>query len=113
MSTIGYGDLYPNTDFGRTLIVGACAMAIFCVVLLVIGFRAYFAPTARELKVFEKIKYVKWRRELKWQAAVVLQSFWRSLRSLDASRGEMKQLPQYLQDTTLRIEIEKFQMIKL
>lgn len=117
MSTIGYGDLYPNTDIGRFLIVVCCGFAILALVLMIIGFRSFFAPTARELQVFHRLRFSKWLERAKLSAAVVIQSFWRSClnvkRSQETAGYSMRQFPTYLQDTNLSHKIRAFHNVRL
>ena len=117
MSTIGYGDLYPNTDIGRFLIVVCCGFAILALVLMIIGFRSFFALTARELQVFNRLRYSKWLEQAKFSAAIVIQSFWRSClnvkRSQETAGYVMSRFPTYLRDTSLSHKIRAFHNIRL
>jgi len=112
MTTVGYGDLYPRTDLGRTVAVFACASALLILMLLIIGMQSYMAPDAKEFKVFHILKYKRWKRAMKQQGAIVIQSFWRCARMIDRPDEPLLFHRAYVADTKLCFEVRKFRSLR-
>lgn len=108
MTTVGYGDLYPQTDFGRLIAVLACTQALIILMLCIIGLDAFLEPDPKEFKAFDVIKHKDWNRELKMRAIVLIQSFWRSIRLLDRKDTPLSFGSSYIADTKLSTLIRRF-----
>ena len=55
MTTIGYGDIYPQTHFGRLVIVIACIWGIFVLSLFVVTLNNTSQLTKEEAKAYEEL----------------------------------------------------------
>jgi len=112
MTTVGYGDLYPATDLGRTICVFACGFAILILMLLIIGMNSYMAPDSKEFKVFHILKYKRWKRNMHQKAAVVIQSFWRCARMIDRPNQPLLWQNSYVADTKLCFDVRTFRRLR-
>jgi hypothetical protein len=112
MTTVGYGDLYPTSDFGRTIAVFACGSALLILMLLIIGMQSFMAPDAKEYKVFHMLKYRRWNGAMKTQAAVVIQSFWRCARMIDRPDEPLVWQSSYAADTHLCFNVRRFRKLR-
>ena len=56
MMTVGYGDMYPQTHFGRFFGVIACIIGMLLVSYLIVGMSTLFDFTPEEHKAYEKVK---------------------------------------------------------
>lgn len=56
MTTLGYGDLYPQTHFGRFFGVLACLIGMLLVSYLIVAMSTLFEFTPQEVQAFERIK---------------------------------------------------------
>ena len=56
MSTVGYGDFYPSTRFGRIIGVIACILGIFLISLLVTTMLLATSFSPEQLKAYNQIK---------------------------------------------------------
>lgn len=55
MTTVGYGDLTPNTEFGRLFAMVGCLSGVFIVSLAVVSVSNYFNIQGIELNVLNVI----------------------------------------------------------
>ena len=56
MMTIGYGDMYPQTHFGRSVIIVACLIGMLLVSTLVLALSSHLEFTGDEARAYSKIK---------------------------------------------------------
>lgn len=106
MAMTGYGDMYPCTTFGRIVAVAICGMALLCYTLLIIGVRNTMQFTDKELICFFLLRRKMWRDGLKEHAAIVIQSSWRSVASLE--RGNLSRIGTLHRDVKLFRDIRTF-----
>ena len=59
MSTVGYGDFYPSTRFGRIVGVVACIEGMFIISLLVTTMLLATSFSPEQLKAYNQIKKQK------------------------------------------------------
>jgi hypothetical protein len=84
MSTVGFGDLYPITHFGRLVIVLACFWGMFIVSQFVYTLEVVTSRFSHgEGKAFELLVRLQKRGELKRDASRVIGSWWRLIRAKD------------------------------
>ena len=57
MTTIGYGDIYPQTHLGRLVIIVACIWGVFILSLFVVALNNTITLTKEEAKAFEQITH--------------------------------------------------------
>merc|ERR1712072_985555 len=76
MTTVGYGDTYPKTPFGRGVAVLASLLAIVLVALVVNAVTERLSLSRDENKVLDFINDIDQRTEKKESAATVLQRGW-------------------------------------
>lgn len=77
MSTVGFGDLYPITHFGRFVIVLASFWGMFMVSHFVYTMEITSAFTYAENKVYETMERLQGKQKLKEQAATLIQVWWK------------------------------------
>jgi len=56
MTTVGYGDIYPRTHYGRFFGVISCLIGMLLVSYLVVGMNSLFDFTPQENRAFGKLK---------------------------------------------------------
>merc|ERR1711871_478483 len=111
ISTVGFGDLYPTTNFGRFLTaIPICGVALCLYSIMVIGVKNVMEYDAKELKCFGLLQQKRWKVALRLQAVVLIQSFWRSVSSLS---GEMNAISTFMRDNKLCLEVRKFRSIRM
>lgn len=72
MSTVGYGDLYPKTFFGRTIIFFCSIFGVIIVSFMVVTVKNELDMTVLESKAYAVIKKVELKEKLKKQAASII-----------------------------------------
>ena len=77
MTTVGFGDYYPKTSFGRFIIVLACFWGVFLVSLMVITLQLYSEFTTSESKSFQILRRLKIKEKLQLHSANMIQAKWR------------------------------------
>ena len=65
MTTVGYGDFFPKTHFGRILIIIACIIGIYFVSMMMIFMTQKSILTESEQKAYKLITRLKIRNQLK------------------------------------------------
>jgi len=112
-ATVGYGDVYPTTDFGRVTAVIACLLAQLNLALLVLGVSNYFSMTETERKVLYILNRRSYDGQEKDLAAVVVQRFWRSCAGLSrTSEAPLIQSEQYEKDYKMAQAIREFRLYR-
>ena len=109
VTMVGFGDMYPTTNFGRLSAMFACGVALTNYTIMVIGVKNIMTYSAKELKCFHWLKRKRWVVVRDLQAAILIQAFWRSSQQLSA---KMSVMPVYLRDTKLCAEVRKFRKIR-
>ena len=112
-ATVGYGDVYPTTDFGRVIAVIACLLAQLNLALLILGVANYFTMNETERKVLYILNRRKYDGQEKDLAAIVVQRFWRSCSGLSTESAEpLIQSEQYEKDYKMAQAIRKFRLYR-
>lgn len=111
IKSVGYGDIYPITFFGRITVIISCLSGVFILSLFVITLTNVTKLTKGEetvseiKKVFEQLEMEdNINNILKPLAANVIQCYWRNTRE----RSNMKL--NFLNQLHIGIEIDKFRM---
>jgi hypothetical protein len=68
MTTVGYGDFYPKTQFGRSITLLACLVGVYFVSMMMVFLTKKSIRTEREEKAYKLITRLKYRelsRELR------------------------------------------------
>ena len=65
MTTVGYGDFYPKTHFGRILVIISCSVGIYFISMMMIFLTQKSILSESELKSYKLITRLKIRNELK------------------------------------------------
>ena len=72
MTTVGYGDLYPQTHLGRFFAILSCLIGMLLVSYLVVGMSSYLDFTPQERQAYTRIK--KLSSNLRDKAANVIRT---------------------------------------
>ena len=72
MMTIGYGDIYPQTHFGRFVAICACLIGMLLVSTLVLALSSHLEFTGDEARAYSKIKSLHSSEEVKQRAGAVI-----------------------------------------
>lgn len=75
ITTVGYGDAYPRTHFGRSVTAFTCIIGIFLLSLLTLSLSKYIQFTPDENKAYLTIKQKKQEKEIKQRAHSVIYTF--------------------------------------
>ena len=65
MTTVGYGDFYPRTHFGRIIIIFSCAVGIYFISIMMVFLTKKSLLNENETKSYKLITRIKIRNELK------------------------------------------------
>lgn len=88
MATVGYGDAFPITGFGRAaMFLGAIAGGTVFVSLLISIFLEFMKGSKREHKAIATIERVKWERQIRQSAALVISSAWKRHSRLNSAES--------------------------
>jgi len=74
MTTVGYGDYYPKTVFGRAVGVMLCLWGTWIVSLFVVSIQVTLKLTPAEEKTYQLLLRLKSKEVLKKTATFVLQA---------------------------------------
>jgi hypothetical protein len=86
MTTVGYGDIYPQTPMGRYIAVIAALLAVVLVALAVGAVTDRLTLSRDESKVLEFIDNIRNKQERKVAAAKMLQNGWRAYHEQKAKK---------------------------
>jgi hypothetical protein len=75
-ATVGYGDIYPRTNFGRLFAILSMFFGQFLISLIIIAMSISAMFTLEETKAFKDIKVFDYHQEQLQQAGRVLTSFY-------------------------------------
>lgn len=76
MTTIGYGDIFPITNFGRTICIVACIWGVFILSLFVVALTNTTEFTEKEEQVYDAIITERAERsKLKKDAGILIKDF--------------------------------------
>ena len=78
MTTVGYGDLFPQTPMGRYVAIFAALLAVVLVALAVGAVTDRLTLTRDESKVLEFMDNIRTKQDRKAAAAKMLQHSWRA-----------------------------------
>lgn len=65
MTTVGYGDFFPNTHLGRMIIIAACIVGIYFVSMTMVFMTSKSVLSELEMKAYKLIVRLKLRKEMK------------------------------------------------
>ena len=65
MTTVGYGDFYPKTHFGRFIVIFSCIIGIYFTSMMMIFLTKKSVLNENELKSYKLITRLKIRYQLK------------------------------------------------
>jgi hypothetical protein len=75
MTTVGYGDFFPKTHFGRVIVIIACVVGIYFVSMMMVFMTQKSILSEAELKAYKLITRLKLRKESKdLQARIIYHS---------------------------------------
>ena len=117
MSTVGYGDYYPVTHFGRFIAVVAMIWGQFLISLILIGMVITASFTTQEEKAFNSIKISEFIYDMAKHSIVVLQHWWlgRMLRKGKTPRRFLKMGPikaTRQTDLSFRLAMNEFNLMR-
>lgn len=76
MTTVGYGDFFPNTHLGRFIVILACIIGTYFVSMLMVFMTQKSILDETEFKAFKLITRLRLRKEIKsLQAKLIYESF--------------------------------------
>jgi hypothetical protein len=81
MTTVGFGDLYPRSYFGRITIIIACFSGVFIISMTMVSLNKTKEFSLQEGKSFTLIRRLGVRKRIQWFAGKSILSFLRSLKS--------------------------------
>ena len=87
MTTVGYGDYYPISNYGRIVGIIVCLWGVFLVSISVATLTNLLKFTLGEVKAFEILCKLKGKEELKMKAVAVLKSAHRQ--RIERSKDDM------------------------
>jgi hypothetical protein len=65
MTTVGYGDLFPRTQFGRSITILSCFVGVYFVSMMMVFMTFKSIPSEKESKAFKLITRLNIRKEIK------------------------------------------------
>jgi len=74
MTTVGFGDIYPKSNFGRIVGVMVCFWGVFIVSFFVVNLNTMLQFNANEEKSFNLLLRLYYKEQLKRDAGLVLGS---------------------------------------
>ena len=98
--TVGYGDYYPHTHFGRIISIIACLWGTFLVSLMVVAITNSMELSLQQLKAYNAIKHSIVEQKYKGKALTLIRYYYNA-RSLseeaeDLSDSELKDKQKYV-----------------
>jgi hypothetical protein len=82
MTTVGYGDITPNTEFGRFFTIIGCFFGVFLVSLVVVSVSSYLNITGAELNAYKVLEKSYLIEERKKKAVKSVLNYFKSRKSL-------------------------------
>lgn len=65
MSTVGFGDFYPNTQIGRIISILACSIGVYYVSMLIVFMTKTSVLEEKETKAYQLITRFNYRKIIK------------------------------------------------
>ena len=75
ITTVGYGDIYPKTHFGRFYMVIACVVGIYYVSMMMVFLTQKTKFSEMEFKAFRIITRVKYRKQIKNYQSLMIYNY--------------------------------------
>lgn len=75
LTTVGYGDFYPKTFFGRVLIIAACSIGLYFVSMLMFVITQETILDEKEYRAFRLISRLRFRAKLKEHQSFIIYYF--------------------------------------
>ena len=82
MTTVGYGDITPNTEFGRLFTIVGCLFGTFLVSLVVVSVSSYLNISGSELNAYKVLEKSYLIEERKKKAVKAVLNYFKSRKSL-------------------------------
>ena len=77
MTTVGYGEIYPKTNWGRFIGIIICFWGVLIVSIFVVSLTNLLTLSPAEEKTYTLLVTLKRKEQLKWHATYVLQAaYW-------------------------------------
>eukprot|EP01017_Pseudomicrothorax_dubius_P043590 TRINITY_DN7287_c0_g1_i2.p1 TRINITY_DN7287_c0_g1~~TRINITY_DN7287_c0_g1_i2.p1 ORF type:complete len:368 (+),score=43.57 TRINITY_DN7287_c0_g1_i2:116-1219(+) len=106
MTTVGYGDFYARTDFGRIVSFFVCIWGVFVVSLMVVTLTNFLNMGVLETKAFSIIERLATRRDLRESAFHLVRHF-----LMMAARSKRKEKVSSDEISMLRRKINEFKSL--
>ena len=101
ITTVGYGDAYPKTHFGRTVSSIACILGIFLISLITASLSKYIQFNSDENKAYLTLKQMQHEREVHIRAHEVIKTI------LQINKSNKVKKTSYKQDFQIKLNTNK------
>lgn len=102
MTTVGYGDFFPKTLYGRILIIIVAIWGIFIVSMMVVTLSNFLSLDNSEKRALVVLNRLKLRKEIEEKAAFLLTSFAKVNRNVKKMEKNDQPVPfEYIKDSFL------------